>query len=165
MPGSQSHSAYEASPLHKVSCSKPEEFLFFPLLVPLVYHWISNKKIWRAKYTMKWSATSIGFGVFFFHITHSSLFSSVVFFSITQETLLLKAQITITKLFQYFHVFDAMKQQRNKRSMQTSSIWIYHSLKHACYIILFTKASPFYFPPPSLVIVWLHYNMLILILF
>lgn len=49
--------------------------------------------------------------------------------------------------------------------MQTSSIWIYYCLKHACYIILFTKASPFYFLPPLLVTVWLNYNTLILILF
>lgn len=76
------------------------------------------------------------------------------------ETISLEIHITIPVL----QVPDAIKQQRNEISMQTS-IPIYYSSKHACYITVFSKATPFHFPPPSLLIVWLRYNMLTLILF
>lgn len=74
---------------------------------------------------------------FFFHITFSYLFSSVIFFSTTQETLLLKAQITITKLFQYFMslMLQNSREIRNPcKLLQIESTTVYNiPLHHSLY--------------------------------
>lgn len=100
-----------------------------------------------------------------FHITSPYLLRSGIFFY--YHALLLKANYYYQTIY-VLCISDAIKQQGNKRPvtvlMQNHSIWINYSLKYAWRVVLFRKASPFYFFPLFLIIVQLHYNVLILIL-
>lgn len=100
-----------------------------------------------------------------FHITSPYLLRSGIFFY--YHALLLKANYYYQTIY-VLCISDAIKQQGNKRPVtvliQNHSIWINYSLKYAWRVVLFRKASPFYFFPLFLIIVQLHYNVLILIL-
>lgn len=149
MSSFRSHSVWEAFPLHKVSSSKPKQFLFFPLSAPPVYHCIRNKKIRRAKHTVKWSATSISTPPPY-NILLSVIKCNI--FSITQETLLLKARITITKLLQYF----TSLMLQNSREIREPLLLSCKLLQFESTTVQNTPATSFSLPKPVLFTSLLH---------